>query len=138
MSPLASYSPEPLTGSLPDLSVRDDSINHACTEAARATGGYPFLIQLVGRYTWQQNSRERVITSPDVVEAVAAARRRLGSLVYEPALANVSNVDRAFLVAMAQDSGNSKMSYICTRLGVNANYGSQYRLRLIEAGLVES
>ncbi len=110
----------------------------ACTEAARATGGYPFLIQLVGRYTWQQNPRERVIKSPDVAAAVAAARRRLGSLVYEPALADVSNIDRTFLVAMAQDSGPSKMSDICTRLGVNANYGSQYRLRLIEAGLVES
>ncbi|EQD51119.1 ATPase, partial [mine drainage metagenome] len=33
--------------------------------------------------------------------------------------------------------GPSKMADICTRLGVNANYGSQYRLRLIEVGLVE-
>ena len=62
----------------------------------------------------------------------------MGALVYEPALADISDVDRTFLVAMAQDPGPSKMSDVCSRLGVNPNYASQYRLRLIEAGLVES
>lgn len=110
----------------------------ACTEAAQATGGYPFLIQLIGQYIWRQNPKEKTITSSDVAEGVAAARRRMGSLVYEPALADISSIDRTFLVAMSQDDGPSKMSDICSRLGVSANYAGQYRLRLIEAGMIES
>lgn len=110
----------------------------ACHEAALATGGYPFLIQLIGQYIWRQHSKEKAITSADVASGVAIARRRMGALVYEPALADISDVDRTFLVAMAQDPGPSKMSDVCSRLGVNPNYASQYRLRLIEAGLVES
>ena len=78
-----------------------------------------------------------VITQSDVTAGVAAARRRIGALVYEPALAGISDVDRSFLTAIAQDSGPSKMADVCTCLGVNANYGSQYRFRLTEAGLVE-
>ena len=78
-----------------------------------------------------------VITQSDVTAGVAAARRRIGALVYEPALAGISDVDRSFLTAIAQDSGPSKMADVCACLGVNTNYGSQYRLRLTEAGLVE-
>ncbi|CAN5709255.1 hypothetical protein BH24ACT4_BH24ACT4_26380 [soil metagenome] len=38
---------------------------------------------------------------------------------------------------MAHDDSASKMSDIAARLGVNANYASQYRLRLIAAELIE-
>lgn len=78
------------------------------------------------------------LLSYDVAGGVAAARRRMGSLVYEPALADISSIDRTFLVAMSQDNGPSKMSDICSRLGVSANYTGQYRLRLIGSGMVET
>lgn len=110
----------------------------ACTEAAQATGGYPFLIQLIGQYIWRQQPKEKAITLSDVTKGIVAARRRMGSLVYEPALADISSIDRTFLLAMSQDDGPSKMSDICSRLGVSANYGGQYRLRLIEAEMIES
>ena len=106
------------------------------TRAAEATNGYPFLIQLVGYHLWRQQPREESITAVDVDEAVAAARRRLGALVFEPAIADVSEVSRAFLQAMALDDGPSRMSDIAARLGVDANYASQYRLRLIAAELI--
>lgn len=105
--------------------------------AAEATGGYPFLIQLVGHHIWRQQPDQREVTLDDVEAGIVAARRRLGSLVHEPALADLPGVARTFLLAMAHDDGPSKMSDIAERLGVNANYASQYRLRLIAAALIE-
>ena len=62
----------------------------------------------------------------------------MGRLVHEPSLADLSHTDRRFLHAMATDDGASRMSDIADRLGVNANYASQYRRRLIEAELIEA
>ena len=39
---------------------------------------------------------------------------------------------------MAKDDGPSKMADVQQRLGVDVNYASQYRLRLIAAELIES
>ncbi|MEX2628104.1 MAG: ATP-binding protein [Ilumatobacteraceae bacterium] len=105
--------------------------------AAEATGGYPFLIQLVGYQIWRQQPRHRHTTEAQVEAGIAAARRRLGSLVHEPVLADLPGVARTFLLAMAHDDGPSKMSDIASRLNVDANYASQYRLRLIATGLIE-
>jgi hypothetical protein len=77
------------------------------------------------------------VTVEDAREGVHQARRRLGSLIYEPALAEASDVDKTFLLAMAKDDGPSKMSDVQQRLGVNESYASQYRLRLIAAELIE-
>jgi hypothetical protein len=104
---------------------------------AQGTGGYPFLIQLVGHRTWRLHSDTEDISLDDAEEGVRQARRRLGSLVYQPALADTSEIDRTFLLAMAKDDGPSKMADIQERLGVDESYVSQYRLRLIAAELIE-
>ena len=102
------------------------------------TRGYPFLIQLVGAQTWRLHPNENQITLEDAHEGVSRALRRLGTLVYEPALSGTSAIDKTFLLAMAKDDGPSKMADIQERLGVDVNYASQYRLRLIAAELIES
>jgi hypothetical protein len=102
------------------------------------TDGFPFLIQLIGAQTWRRHPEVDEVTLRDAEEGVAAARRRLGVLVYEPALAGASSIARTFLLAMARDDGPSKMADIQERLGVDANYASQYRLRLIALDLIES
>ncbi len=106
--------------------------------AVEATGGYPFMVQLVGYHTWRQHPDQPAITADDVQRGVAAAQRRLGTTVHEPSLTGLSDVDRTFLVAMAQDDGPSQMADVADRMSVDANYAGQYRLRLIEAGLVQS
>jgi hypothetical protein len=102
------------------------------------TRGYPFLIQLVAAQTWRLHPSETVITVEDAREGVSRGLRRLGALVYGPALAGASAIDRTFLLAMTKDDGPSKMADIQERLGVDVNYASQYRLRLIAAELIES
>ncbi len=102
-----------------------------------AVDGYPFMLQLVGSRVWRMHPERTEITIDDAREGVELARDRLGTLVHEPALSAASEIDRSFLLAMAQDSGPVRMADIAERLGVTANYASQYRRRLLAAELIE-
>lgn len=57
--------------------------------------------------------------------------------MHETSLADLSDVDRTYLAAMAQDSGESSTGTVARRLGVSAHYASTYRRRLIAAGVIE-
>ncbi len=120
-----------------EQSERSISMDQA-VEAAKATVGYPYLVQLVGFHVWKQNRSNPEVSDDDVTVGIDAARRRLGSVVHEAAIADLSEIDRTFLLAMAQDDGPSKMSDLAGRLTVDTNYASQYRLRLIANELIES
>jgi hypothetical protein len=104
---------------------------------AEGTRGYPFLIQLVGAQSWRVRRTAPEVSLEDAETGVAQARRRLGSLVYEPALDEASDVDKSFLLAMAQDDGASRISDVIERLRITNNYASVYRRRLIDAELIE-
>jgi AAA ATPase domain len=106
--------------------------------AANATRGYPFMVQLVGYNIWNQNPNTQSITMDDVDQGAAIALRRVGQLVVEPSLQDLSATDRTFLLAMATDDGPSSMKAIAQRLNVDANYASQYRLRLLAAEVIVS
>ncbi|MCL2465062.1 MAG: ATP-binding protein [Micrococcales bacterium] len=110
--------------------------DNALEMATAATDGYPFLIQLVGYHCWRHADGE-TIDLPAAQAGVAAARRRLGATVHAPALADLSAVDRTFLLAMSKDNGPSRTSDITTRLQVTKAYTSVYRARLIDAGVIE-
>ncbi|WPF66333.1 MULTISPECIES: hypothetical protein [unclassified Corynebacterium] len=45
-------------------------------------------------------------------------------------------MDKTFLIHMAQNSGPSRINDIATRMGVEKNYTSVYRQRLLEAGVI--
>ncbi len=112
-----------------------DGALEVMVEGAR---GYPFLIQLVGAQAWRLHPSEPRISLADAREGVVRARRRLGTLIHEPALADISDVGKSFLLAMAIDDGRSKMADIQRRLGVDKTYASQYRLRLIATEIIRS
>lgn len=104
--------------------------------AVEACGGYPFMIQLVGRWCLRF-SDEAVVSVDDAQRGVMKARTKLGSLVHGPALDDLSDVDRTFLAAMAVDDGPSRVADLAERMGVDANYVNQYRRRLIDAQMIE-
>jgi hypothetical protein len=110
------------------------------TRAAQSTGGYPFLIQLVGYQVWRLANRrtDRTVTDEAMTEALDAARRRLGSTVIAAAVNGLSDVDKTFLVMMADDDGPSRTSEIAWRLGQTAKYASVYRKRLIDAAMIQA
>lgn len=105
--------------------------------AVAGTGGYPFMIQLVGLHAWRADSTAATIDVDQARRGVDQARRKVGQLVHASALADLSDVDRSFLAAMAHDDGSSRMADIAARLGVDATYAGQYRLRLIAAEVIE-
>ncbi len=113
-------------------SIADDALD----AMAAATEGYPFFIQLVGDQVWRKAGAASEITLVAAQEGITAARRRLGQLVHAPALATASDVDKSFLIAMAQDDGASLLGDIAKRLNVDSNYAGQYRLRLIALELI--
>lgn len=109
----------------------------ALDAAAEGTDGQPFLVQLVGHEMWSVDPSSDEISPSHARAGVLAARRRVGVLVHEPELRALSDTDRAFLVAMSADDRPSRMRDVAQRLGVDANYASQYRLRLIREGVIE-
>jgi len=124
--------------STPIMNAGRSITSELSARAAEATDGYPFLIQLVGYHIWRLHPSDNEVSAEDVDVGILAALRRLGSVVVEPSLADLSNVDRTFLLAMAQDDGPSRMVDIANRLNCDANYASQYRLRLLAAELIET
>ena len=107
-------------------------------KAAESTGGYPFLIQLVGYHLWQlAEAKESPLNEADIDLALAAAHRKNTRVVLASALATVSPKDLEFLRAMSQDVGPSSTADIGRRLGDAKNTVGNYRARLIDAGLVQ-
>ncbi|MGB7980465.1 MAG: AAA family ATPase [Candidatus Nanopelagicales bacterium] len=108
----------------------------ALRAATNATGGYPFMIQLVGYHVWRKTTGHHI--DLDAVHAgIPAARKRLGSTVHATALADLSAVDRTYLLAMSHDDGESSTGEIARRLHETPYYASVYRARLIDAGVIE-
>ncbi|CAN5658534.1 ATP-binding protein [soil metagenome] len=108
----------------------------ALEAAAAATRGYPFMIQMVGWQLWRAAGSAATITMAMVRRAVPVAVRRMGELVHEPALADLSRGDQAFLAAMATDDGPSRTGELARRMDVDDNWISQYRRRMIDAEII--
>lgn len=109
----------------------------AIRRAAHATGGYPFLVQLVGYFLWQEAEKGDGLSTDVVDKAIARAHRWNAETVIEAELSAVSTRDIEFLRAMAQDDGPSAIGDIGRRLGATSNEVADCRARLIAAGLIE-
>jgi hypothetical protein len=55
-----------------------------------------------------------------------AARVRLGATVLQPALSDLSNVDRTYLLKMAEDTSASRVNDIAERLSRPQKYAGVY------------
>ncbi|MFJ5958965.1 hypothetical protein ACIQC5_23740 [Paenarthrobacter sp. NPDC092416] len=117
------------------INISDDLVQIA----ANATGGYPFLIQLIGYQLWRQAEiNSLALGETHVAQALAAATRRHEMAVIEAALSTTSDKDKDFLLAMAQDDGPVVAGDIGKRLNAKSNVVANYRARLIASGLIEA
>ena len=111
----------------------------ALDRAVTATSGYAFMVQLVGFHSWDAASEPpSEITADNVAVGIDKAQKRIGRLVLAPMWKELSDMDRRFLFAMAQDDGESRLADIAARLDVGTNYAGVYRRRLISAGMIVS
>lgn len=98
--------------------------------------GYPYLVQLVGDYAWRADPTGRTITLRDAEAALDRAVTAVQSRVIDRVYLDLSEKDRAFVRAMAQDDGATRISDLVARLGVSDSYVQVYKKRLIDTGYV--
>ena len=111
----------------------------ALDTAVAASSGYPFMVQLIGFHTWEHSSDPRSgITTAAMAAGLAEANSEMVDLVIKPVWKRLSDADRRFLLAMADDDGDSKTSDIAARLNKPSSHAGVYRARLIRAGVISS
>lgn len=104
--------------------------------AAQETGGFPFLIQLVGYRVWDIRPDEPTISLSDVEHGVELALAEMEERIFEATFRDLSEGDLRFLSAMLEDEGDSKMEDLVRRMDRSSSQVAQYRRRLIEAGVI--
>ena len=108
--------------------------------AARATGGYPYMIQLIGYYMWQTARRRHgtAITATDVERAVPDAQMAFREAVCDPAYRGLSESQQAVLLAMLPDHPNaSRIADIVARTGASRSWINRCRDSLVQAHVLE-
>ena len=115
-------------------SIKEADIQHA----AAAIQGFPFLMQLVGYRMWDANPESPFISASDVDYGIRLARKEMTRRILEATYRDLSEGDVRFLNAMLEDDDTSRMADIAERMGVSASLASQYRRRLIDAGVIGS
>jgi len=118
------------------LNVSTNITKEIVTKAAAGTYGYPYLIQLVGYYLWDDlhNNKNEIELEGIFIKSKSELFKNVHKLVY----AKLSNKDRKFIHAMSEDEGPSYVSVIGERMEKKKNYVSLYRERLISAGVIKS
>jgi AAA ATPase domain len=105
--------------------------------ASQATSGYAFMVQLVGHHMW---NAARDASGPIGLDharlGVTEAEKRMGRQVFAPQWKVLSDVDRAFLRALALDDDPVRIAEIARRMERSPQYVNTYRDRLIRSGWI--
>ncbi len=109
-------------------------------ELTKAAAGYPFMVQLVGYYSWQAATRRcaQEISLDDAAKGISVARKSFDEMVIAPALRRLSGRQLEYLHAMAAcGEGSVTSGDIAAGMGLRAPDVASYRRRLIEAAVIE-
>ena len=134
-------------GNIPGYEVRDALAKtirdggriisgEALDKMVEASGGFPYMMQLVGFRSWAQRPDSLEIRLEDVEDGIGLARKDMETRVLDATYRELSDGDLDFLRAMLSDYGESRMADIAVRMNVSSSYASQYRARLLEQGVI--
>ena len=104
--------------------------------AALATGGMPYMMQLIGRNIVSLASPDGVAAKAVVDDAVRLALEKLYRNVFTPCMDTMSSRDVEFTRAMLADGGVSKAADLKARLGMSDEIYQQTRRRNIDNGII--
>ena len=107
-------------------------------DAAEATEGSPYLMQLVGYYIVSYAEEGGQVSAAAFEEAMKSARAEFQNDVCATTLAPLSAVDVSYLRSMAKLGDLVSTSAVARQMGVSTDYAQQYRRRLLEAGVIEA
>jgi len=102
--------------------------------AVTVSAGYPYMVQLAGYWSWEK-SIGGAIETVDVRNALRRCERELSGSLLQLSRPP-TGVAKLYLAAMAMDAGPSSTSEIARRLNRSEQYGSTYRKRLIDKGIL--
>ena len=107
--------------------------------AARASEGYPYMIQLVGYYMWQAAQRRgsAEISASDVEAGVSDATLAFGDAVCAPLVDGLTPAQRTFVEAVAVDDPRpSRLADVAARARRSASWANKYRASLIKEHVI--
>lgn len=104
--------------------------------AVEGIEGFPFLMQLVGYRSWDVSDEAKSISAHDVALGIDLAKAELEDRIFGATYRELSPGDIRFLTAMLEDGEESKISDLVERLDRSPAQVSQYRRRLIDAGVI--
>lgn len=109
---------------------------------AEATRGFPYLLQLVGYYLVEFSASGDAVSDNAVESAITAAQEELAADVFLPTLNELSRKDIEVLRAIARQSGEAdgvvSVGSVLEETSLSNSYFQQYRVRLIDAGVIAS
>ena len=116
------------------INISDDMLD----QAASATRGFPYLMQLIGYYIMQYTPERGTVTSDIMNKAEKAAMGDMDDNVFKPILSPLSDNDIIFLKALARCGETVTTAKLQEALGKDGPAIQPYRKRLIEAGVIEA
>lgn len=109
----------------------------ALNVAIEAIHGFPFMLQLVGYRAWRMAGDADIVDAKSVDSAVSVARKELEQRVYEAVWFELSEADKSFLAAMAEDAVATRQSELVARLKKSSGHVSRYKKRMLQQGIIQ-
>lgn len=109
--------------------------------AAVNSGGFPYMVQLIGHYMWQSSDMRGsdAIEREDVVRATNDAAYGFEEAVCAPAYRGLTNAQKEFCLAMLDDDPEaSDVREVANRVKKSVAWARRYRKSLIDAHVITS
>lgn len=104
---------------------------------ARSSGGYPFMVQLVGFHSWEScHDAAKHLTLDDIQEGIYEADHALADVLLVPMWSLLSPTDREVLRHIAVHDGPIEVATLASALGKSPSYINTYRRRLLRTGAI--
>lgn len=106
-------------------------------EAVKAADGFPYMIQLVGYYIFEESGNSKKITPDEAEQGISDSIDEFENGVLYNTFADLSDTDIVFLYAMLEDRNGSRLSDIAKRMNKTNGYAYTYKVRLQRAGVID-